>query len=206
MEKAKYWQAIMYPDNMIDDWFEEIYNLVQVPFAYCIHNQCKDKSGNTRKIHVHIILAFPNTTTKNHALRVFKKLEKQGCSAIPNDIIEQVINIRHAYDYLIHDTKDCEKKHKFKYAISDRITGNNFDIGSYEQLSSAEKNDIARTLCNLIIDKNYCNFADFYMYVVSTYDTAYFEVLKTNSGLFERLTKGNYQKLSFSVSRGTYYE
>lgn len=199
MNKAKYWQAIMYPENMIDDWFEEIYNLVQVPFAYCIHNQCSDKVGNKRKIHVHIILAFPNTTTYNHALKVFKRLEKNGCCAIPNDIIEEVINIRHAYDYLIHDTKDCEKKHKFKYALSDRITGNNFDIGNFEQLGTAQKNDMARELCDVIIEKGYCNFSDFYLDIVSNFDTSYFEILKTNSGLFERLTKGNYQKLKFTL-------
>lgn len=201
MDKAKYWQAIMYPENMLEDWQEEIGHLVQVPYTYCIHDKCKDKKGEQRKTHVHIILAFNNTTTMKHALNVFKKLEKVGCSAIPNDIIEAVINIRHAYDYLIHDTEDCKKKKKYLYTVQERITGNNFDIGSLEQLSTSEKNQMAKILCDIIIERNYCNFADFYMDIVSNYDTSYFEILKSNSGLFERLTKGNYQKLKFTLEK-----
>lgn len=199
-EKARYWQAIMYPENMIDNWEEEISHLLEIPFAYCKHDKCLDKQGNPRILHIHLIGAFPNTTTFNHALKVFQRLQKQGCKAIPNDMIQSIINIRHAYDYLIHDTEDCRKKHKFLYPVNERITGNGFDIGNFEQLSSAEKNDMARTLCNIIIDRNYCNFADFYLDVVTNYDSSYFEVLKTNSGLFERLTKGNYQKIQFERS------
>ena len=161
-EKAKYWQAIMYPENMIDNWEEEISHLLEVPYAYCIHDKDLDKEGNIRIKHIHIINVYPNPTTYNHALKTFKRLQKEGCIAIPNDIIQPVINIRYAYDYLRHDTKDSQKKHKFLYPEVERITGNGFDIGNFEQLSSAEKNDIARTLCNVIIDRNYCNFADFY--------------------------------------------
>lgn len=202
MNKARYWQAIMYPENMIDDWQDQISNILQVPFAYCIHDKCKEKDGRTdRKVHVHIITAYGNTTTEKRALQVFKKLEKPGFSAIPNDTIQDIINIKHAYDYLIHDTEDCKKKHKFLYPVKERITGNNFDIGNFEQIGTAQKNDMARELCDLIITKNYLNFADFYMDVVSNYDTTYFEILKTYSGLFERITKGNYQKLRITLER-----
>lgn len=202
MNKAKYWQAIMYPENMIDDWQDEISNLLQVPYAYCIHDKDLEKDNKTpRKIHIHIITAYSNTTTENHALKVFQKLQKDGCCAIPNNHIEDVINIRHAYDYLIHDTEDCKKKHKFLYPVSERIIGNNFDIGNFEQLGTAQKNDMARELCDVIIEKGYCNFSDFYMDIITNFDTSYFEILKTNSGLFERLTKGNYQKLKFTMEK-----
>lgn len=200
MNKARYWQAIMYPENMIDDWQSEISNLLQVPFAYCIHDKCLEKDGKTpRKTHVHLIIAFGNTTTESRALQVFKKLEKKGYSAIPNDCIQDIISIKHAYYYLIHDTEDCRKKHKHVYDIKERITGNCFDIGNFEQLGTAQKNDMCKELCNVIIEKGYCNFSDFYMDIITNFDTTYFEILKTNSGLFERLTKGNYQKLKFTL-------
>ena len=54
------------------------------------------------------------------------------------------------YNYLIHDTEDSRKKHKHQYDKSERITGNNFDIGSYEQLSVDEKNSILVELEKLI--------------------------------------------------------
>lgn len=196
MNKARYWTAIMYPENMRDDWQENISELLQLPYAYCIHDKDLEKDNKSkRKVHVHIIIAFTNTTTENHALKVFKRLEKENHSAIPNDKIEDILSIRRAYDYLIHDTDDCVKKKKHKYEVSERITGNNFDIGNFEQLGTAQKNDMTRELCDVIIEKGYCNFADFYMDIVTNFDTSYFEILKTNSGLFERITKGNYQKL-----------
>ena len=168
MEKAKYWQSIMYPDNMIDNWEDEISHLLEVPYAYCIHDKDIDKHGDLRVKHVHIIIVYNNTTTLKHAIETLKRLQKESdIKSFKEFTVQAIINIRHAYDYLIHDTEDCRKKHKYLYPVTERITGNGFDIGSYEQLSIAEKNDIARTMCNIIIDNNYCNFADFYMYVVS---------------------------------------
>ena len=36
----------------------------------------------------------------------------------------------------------AERKAKEQYDPSERITGNNFDIGAYEQLGTAEKNEM----------------------------------------------------------------
>ena len=37
------------------------------------------------------------------------------------------------YNYLIHDTDSCRKQGKYLYKVEDRICGNGFDIGLYEQ-------------------------------------------------------------------------
>ena len=92
------------------------------------------------KDHVHLIVAFPNTTTYKHALNVMDLLSAEGKKAINK--CEAVVGIRNVYDYLIHDTEDCRKKGKEQYDPSERITGNNFDIGAYEQLGTAEKNEM----------------------------------------------------------------
>lgn len=194
-EKARYWVAIMYPENMIDDWQSEIASKLQIPFAYCIHDKCMEKDGKTvRKEHVHIMVAFSNTTTQNHALTVFKTLEKPGCSAIPNDVIQQVFGVRNQYDYLIHDTEDCRKKNKYQYSAQERVTGNNFDIGSYEQLSLDDKEKILDEIADVVFEKQFCNFGDLYMYIRDNYDKEYKHQLRANNGFFERLTKSNYQK------------
>lgn len=191
--KTKYWTGVLYPENMLPDWEDRIGDIVQVPYAYCKHYIDKDSKSEHRKDHVHIILVFSNTTTYNHALSVFSLLSAEGKKAI--NYCERVINIRHMYDYIIHDTDTCRKQGKYLYSADDRIIGNNFDIGAYEQLSLTDKNDICKELCNCIINQGFTNFADFYVYVLSNYeDSNYFDILKTYSGLLERLTKGNYQK------------
>ena len=199
IEKARFWVGVLYPENMRTDWETDIGDIVQLPYAYCCHTLDNDTKSEHRKDHIHLILAFPNTTTYKHAMSVFSQLSAEGKTALNK--IEAVINIRNMYDYLIHDTDTCRKKNKELYDSSARITGNNFDIGAYEQLGVAEKNDMCRELCNAIIAEGFTNFADFYLYVVSTYeDSNYFEILKTYSGLFERLTKANYQKWQFGQS------
>lgn len=193
INKARFWCAVLYPENMIEEWQDDIGDVVQLPFSYCLHDIDHDSKSEHRKDHVHIILAFPNTTTKKHAMSVFELLSAPGKKAL--NTIQAVINIRNMYDYLIHDTETCRKKGKEEYSPEARISGNNFDIGAYEQLSVVEKSEIIRELCNVIIKEYFTNFADFYMHVVTNYeDYNYFEALKTYSGLFERLTKANFQK------------
>ena len=193
IEKARFWVGVLYQENMREGWEEDIGDLVQLPYAYCCHTRDRDSKSDHRKDHLHLMLAFPNTTTYQHAMKVFGQLSADGKSALNK--IEAVINVRNMYDYLIHDTETCRKKGKELYSKDERITGNNFDIGAYEQLGVAEKNDMCRELCNAIMDNGFTNFADFYVFVINAYDdTNYFEILKTYSGLFERLTRANYQK------------
>jgi len=191
---AKYWSGVCYPENMISDWEIKIGDLLQVPYAYALHNLDHDSKSEHRKDHVHVILAFSNTTTQKHALSVFNLLSNSDsycCSTC-----QAVISIRHVYDYLIHDTDSCRKLGKELYPVDRRITGNGFDIGSYEQISLAEKDSIVIELANIIMKQGFTNFMDFYIYVMSLHkdDTKYFEILKTHSGFFERLSRGNYQK------------
>lgn len=201
IDKARFWTGVLYQENMREDWETSIGDIVQLPYAYCKHTQDKDSKSEHRKDHVHLILSFPNTTTYKHAMSVFGLLSAEGKQALNK--IEAVINIRNMYDYLIHDTETCRKQGKVLYPNEARITGNNFDIGAYEQLGTAEKNDMCRELCNAIVEQGFTNFADFYMYVVSTYeDSNYFEILKTYSGLFERLTRGNYQRWEVAQKYG----
>lgn len=188
--KAKYWVAVLYPESMVDNWQIDIYDLLQIPFCYCIHDKDVDSSSDSRKVHVHLILAFNNTTTYNHALSLFRKLQP-SCS-----ICKQVINIRYMYDYLIHQTESCKKQKKYLYDISERVSGNNFDIGSYEQISLEQKRKMCMELADFIVNNNISNFTDFYIQMVQHFDISYQEILISYSGFLERLTKGNYLKMS----------
>ncbi len=193
IEKARFWTAVLYQENMRSDWREEIGNIVQIPYAYCEHTQDKDSKSEHRKDHLHIILAFPNTTTYKHAMNVFSLLSAEDKQALNK--CEAVVGIRNVYDYLIHDTEDCRKKGKTMYPTDARVTGNNFDIGAYEQLGIAEKNEIFKQMSDAIKDYNITNYMDFYEYVVDTYDDVnYLEVMRSYSSHFERMTKGNYQR------------
>ena len=197
INKAKYWVGVLYPENMLSDWEDRIGDLLEIPYSYCIHDKDLEKDGHERKVHVHIIIVFPNTTTKKHAMSVFNLLALPCRDALSD--CKAIINIRSQYEYLIHNTETSRKQGKYLYDVSLRKSGNNFDIGAYEQLGVAERNDMCKELCDCVISEGFTNFGDFYMYVVTNFDSSYFEILKGYSGLFERLTKSNYQKLTFSL-------
>lgn len=192
--KSKYWTVVMYQENMVSDWRDTIGDRLQLPYAYCEHDLDHDSKSEHRKDHVHIIIAFPNTTTYNHVMRVFASLNAEGEKAFNK--VEIVHNMRHMYEYLIHNTETCRKQKKELYPASARITGNLFDIGAFEQLSQADKQAMVRELCDSIYAEHITNFADFYMFATTNFSDEYFELLMTYSGLFERLTKGMYLKLS----------
>lgn len=191
--KARFWTGVLYPENMRTDWEIAIGDVVQYPYAYCKHTRDKDSKSEHRKDHVHLLLAFPNTTTYQHALSVFGLLSAEGKKAINK--VEACVSVRNVYDYLIHDTETCKKQGKELYDPSERITGNNFDIGAYEQLGTAEKNEMFLELGETIRDHGFTNYMDFYSYVVDNFDDMnYIEVMRAYSSHFERLTRGNHHK------------
>lgn len=198
--KGKYWVAIGYPENMVPGWQTTIGDLLELPYAYCIHDKDmlnadpeQEEGHDERKVHVHIIIAFPNTTTYNHALSVFRKLNAQGKQAFNK--CEQIINIRTKYNYLIHDTETSKKLGKHLYDKEERITGNLFDIGAYEQIGLEEKEQIRRDISKLVLDKCFLTYSVFYAYVLTHYDSQVESVVVSYQGHFDKLCKGNFHRI-----------
>lgn len=200
--KAKYWVGVCYPENMRPDWKDTIGDILQLPYAYCLHD--KDKIDpkaeleEDRKDHVHIITVFGNTTTYNFALQAFNSLSKEGAVCCPS--CEAIRNIKNQYEYIIHNTEDSKKKGKYPYPPSERICGNNFDIGAYIQVSADEKTKIVKEIAQICKDLKITNFSDLNDYILDNLDSTYFDVFLTHSGYFERLTRGRYQKLNIPKS------
>lgn len=178
----------MWPESMRSDWKDCIAEELEIPFAYCIHDKDVDKVGAIRKEHVHILVAFNNTTTYNHALRLFQRL---GVC----DTVKNVISVRNMYDYLIHDTDDARKKGKFQYLVEERILGNHFDIGSYEQLSLERKKEIKKEIINLIDGMNFQDFWELTQYIYNCEDDDLIDTFESNQGFFNNVVKGRFNNL-----------
>lgn len=104
------------------------------------------------------------------------------------------VNIRHCYDYLIHDTDSCRKQGKEQYDPSRRVTGNNFDIGAYEQISSAQKQEMLKELVGYIIANGFTTINDFTVAAMNDFDGCYWEIIVGYNGTLERYCRGNYLK------------
>lgn len=188
--KARYWTAVGYTENMRGDWRDVIGQLLQHPFVYCVHDKDKQGDGDDRKVHVHIVVAFPGPTTYKNVLALFRRLNAEGKEAF--NTAEPVMNMRYMYNYLIHDTDDARKKGKFQYPKDERIGGNNFDIGAYEQLTMADKENMVEELEDLVLEQNIGNYRVLYLYVKNNFNREYRKILRGYSSHFERLCRGNY--------------
>lgn len=202
-EKAKYWSGVCYPENMIVNWKDDIGDLLQNAYCYCVHDADRDAEGEERKEHVHIIIAFPNTTTAKHALTLYNYLSAPGKKCCP--LCQPIHNIRHMYNYLIHDTEDCRKKGKKLYNKENRVCGNNFDIGSYEQLGLEEKEVIIADLERFIIEEGITNYLTLVERVRENFDNEYSRIIRSNSGHFDRLVKGNYHRIQSNYKKELKY-
>ena len=193
INKARYWIAVLYQTSTREDWREVAEDVLQLPCAYCEHTLDRDEKSEHRTDHVHMILAFPNTTTYKHALEVFNLLSNEGNKAA--NTCQACVSVRKSYDYLIHDTKTCREQGKHLYDPSSRILGNNFDIGSYEQVSQEDKNRILRDMLDFIKDNYIMDIMTFYEnYSDKLDDAVTFDVFKSYGSLIEKVCKGNYQK------------
>lgn len=193
---AKYWEAILYTDNMLPQWKEIIDDIIQVPFAYCVHDKdphiVKDSGDVIKKIHVHLFIAYNNVTTLNQILKLCNKLSLPGkkcCS-----VAEEVVSPLHAYDYLIHATKKAQEQGKYLYPENERILGNNFDIHFIANEDEHEKCIKVQQLTELIIQNKITNYVDFVNAVFNSYDDSYFHLQEIKCNYFEKLIKGNYNK------------
>lgn len=190
--KVKIWEGICYPENMRDDWQDEIDDILQVPFAYAVHDIDNDTKSKQRKTHAHVIVVWSGPTTRKAIINVLNRLSAEGktcCSSA-----EPVNNIRHAYDYLIHDTASCRKKGKELYPVEARVEGNNFDIGQLEQLSTKDKQEMLFELVGYIMVEGFTTINDFTSAVLVVYPEQYREIIVGYNSILERYCRGNYLK------------
>lgn len=201
--RAREWFVVLYPESMLPDWTDKIYDVLQCPFAYCIHYLDRDMKSEHRKTHVHLLLHFEDQKTERQVFKLVNRLALLGknCAAPISDR-EVVIDIRHCYDYLIHNTESCKRTGKELYPTTSRIEGNNFDIGMYEKLSEVEKEEIILDLKWFILDKVITNFRLFEILVsreerFQNLDQKLLsQILRGNSNYFNMLIKGNYLHVS----------
>lgn len=194
IDKSRIWLAVTYPENMRQGWEEDCDEILQLPFAYCIHNGDRLKAvagqkAEGRKVHVHFILVFKNTTTRKHALAVINLLSEEGKQCCPG--VKACLDVRQSWDYLIHDTPNARKKGKELYPPEARITGNCFDIGAYEQLSQDEKDQMIDELLQFAKVWNIRDMSDFYSKMREAFDWRYFEVFRTANAMIDRVCRGN---------------
>lgn len=158
-EKSRNWTAILYQENMAENWKDSISGVLQLPFCYVEHFP-----DDGRKAHVHIMISWDGPTTYKNALSVFKELDPTI------SICKRVISVPFLYKYFIHDTDDCRRKGKELIDESLRVSGNGFEVSD-----SSDSSKRKMAVLDFIFDKVgngivFSDFQEFYLFFRSLPD------------------------------------
>lgn len=199
-DKYRDWIFILYPESMVDDWQERIGSILQVPLCYIIHDKDDFKietNEEERKVHVHLWVHWKNTVWNGAIMKVINKfLSKDGCKACST--ADPVFNDEVAWLYLIHkDSKSMKQSWKHQYDDSERILLNNFDIGSYIDVSSKEIQFLKSKIVHFIIDNGYFDINDAFLGCEDAFGSSSHEMYVFNNfnSYFDKICCSNYKKM-----------
>ena len=169
-EKARNFTFLLYPDGegLPSDWVERL-EKIGVPIAISpLHDKDKDKkNGGYKKRHYHGIYIANNPVTAEsvrNKLRAVLSSENVECKAVARVqiIYEAVENV---YLYLTHESKDAIKKAKYRYNKADIKHISNFDIERYITIDVETKNQVLKTLLQIIRAYSIPNVLDLHDFI-----------------------------------------
>lgn len=146
--KKRYWAFVGYPESLPENWLQ----VLQESGLQCaispLHNRDLDPTGETKKAHYHVILAYAGPTTYNSVKRLTDSL---NCP-IPQPL-EQV---KGYFRYLTH--KDNPEKAQYDEADIQCING--FNILDFSELTRSEVQQIMDRIEDLIRSADLFEYGD----------------------------------------------
>lgn len=176
--KHKYWRFIVYPESAINDWREEI-KLRGLQFAVSpLHEfdlDLRTETGELKKPHHHILLAYPASTTY------------QNVKSLTVDTLHATIplvcdNPKGAYEYFTH-------KHdpdKFQYNPDYIEHYNGFDIVEISSLSEKDKAEITVSIVKDIQNNDIKEYSDLIDYYIKIEDYQKLNIVSTHTIFYNR--------------------
>lgn len=168
-EKSRNFTFLLYPDGegLPSDWVERL-EKIGVPIAISpLHDKDKAKNRSFKKAHYHGIYIANNPVTAEsvrNKLKAVLSSEDVECKAVARVqiIYEAVENV---YLYLTHESKDARVKGKHVYDREDIKHINNFDIERYITIDVETKNEVLKTLLQIIRAYSIPNVLDLHDFI-----------------------------------------
>ena len=169
-EKSRYFTFLLYPDGegFPSDW-EERLEKIGVPIAISpLHDKDKDrKNGGLLKRHYHGIYIANNPVTADavrNKLKAVLSSENMECKAVARVMIVYE-SLESMYLYLTHESKDAIKKNKYRYDKADIKHISNFDIDRYIVVDVETKNQVLKSLLQIIRAYSIPNVLDLHDFI-----------------------------------------
>ena len=202
---------MVYPDGdgLPLDWRERL-ERIGVPIAISpLHDKDKAKGGGFKKAHHHGIYVANNPVTSEsvrNKIRAILSSEKEECKAIAKvQIIREAVE--NVYLYLTHESKDAKAKGKYIYDKKDILHINNFDIERYIVIDTETKNQVLKTLLEIIRAYGIPNILDLHDFVEENGEAygidlnLFLSTIENKSSLLRLYFDGAYQRTQREIAK-----
>lgn len=210
-EKSRYFTFLVYPDGdgLPLDWRERL-ERIGVPIAISpLHDKDKAKGGGFKKAHYHGIYVANNPVTSEsvrNKIRAILSSEKEECKAIAKvQIIREAVE--NVYLYLTHESKDAKAKAKYIYDKKDILHINNFDIERYIVIDTETKNQVLKTLLQIIRAYGIPNILDLHDFIEDNGEAygidfnLFLSTIENKSSLLRLYFDGAYQRTQREIAK-----
>lgn len=210
-EKSRYFTFLIYPDGegLPLDWRERL-ERIGVPIAISpLHDKDKAKGGGFKKAHYHGIYVANNPVTSEsvrNKIRAILSSEQEECKAIAKvQIIRE--SVENVYLYLTHESKDAKAKGKYIYDKKDILHINNFDIERYIVIDTETKNQVLKTLLQIIRAYGIPNILDLHDFVEENGEAygidlnLFLSTIENKSSLLRLYFDGAYQRSQREIAK-----
>lgn len=167
--RVRDWTFEIYEDSAPDDWIEQLdshhLSFIVSPF----HQYDTYPTGEIKKPHYHVIIAFEGKKSYEQVLEIVKPL---GCN-----IVVRVDNMRSLVRYFIH----LDNPEKYQYALSDIRSFGGFFYLDYFKASSDERRKYIKEMIQWVDDTGCIEFSDLMRFAMNCHYDDWFPLLTDNS-------------------------
>lgn len=172
--KKRYWAMVLYPESSPADWLVKLQQTGLQCAVSPLHDRDTNPTGEPKKPHYHVILAYGGPTTYANVKSLTDSLNQP--SPIPLD------QIRGYYRYLTH----MDNPEKAQYSPEDIHSVNGFNIADYTDLTRSEVNAIKLRMLEIIRKSDILEYSDFMDLLQDSDMNAEFDIASSNTLFFDR--------------------
>lgn len=147
-DRTRIWAVVVYPDSAPDNW-REILDDYHIEWAESpLHEFDTNQTGELKKPHWHIILAFDGPKSYEQVLEILSPL---NCP-----IPQRCHSLKGAVRYFVH----LDNPEKYQYSISDIVAHGGFDVSAALAPSSSERYSIVSDMIFYVKEHGITEFQD----------------------------------------------
>lgn len=147
-DRTRIWAVVVYPDSAPDNW-REILDDYHIEWAESpLHEFDTNQTGEVKKPHWHIILAFDGPKSYEQVLDIISPL---NCP-----IPQRCHSLKGAVRYFVH----LDNPEKYQYSISDIVSHGGFDLTAALAPSASERYSIVSDMIFYVKEHGITEFQD----------------------------------------------